>query len=364
MCSRETSKLHLTRRVLLRAASATMLSGVAAPALVGGAKAQNVAINVASYGGVLNDYMTTLFAQPFEEEAGIRVNFGANASLTLAELQITSGSAAQWDIVVLTGAEYVTALNKNLLEPYDYKIVDATYAPPEYRGSHGIKITNYLFGIAYDQRKLSDEQAPRTWAEFWDTSRYPGKRSLNSNVSDGSLLEAALLADGVALNKLYPLDVDRALRSLDRLGRKNITWHSTNQEPIQQLTSGAVALATVFGGRVVLANRGGAQLGFRAEGSAVSGNLYCVIRTSARKREAFQFINYVLNKTTADAKYMELTKYAIPNTRALALVSPETLSLLPTAPELKDKVFIKDDVWWAANLAQVTTRFKEWQLAG
>jgi hypothetical protein len=37
---------------------------------------------------------------------------------------------------------------------------------------------------------------------------------------------------------------------------------------------------------------------------------------------------------------------------------------LPTAPELKDKVFIKDDVWWKDNLVKVTQRFKEWQLAG
>jgi hypothetical protein len=40
------------------------------------------------------------------------------------------------------------------------------------------------------------------------------------------------------------------------------------------------------------------------------------------------------------------------------------VSLLPTAPELKDKVFIKDDVWWKDNLVKVTQRFKEWQLAG
>ena len=31
---------------------------------------------------------------------------------------------------------------------------------------------------------------------------------------------------------------------------------------------------------------------------------------------------------------------------------------------IEDKVFIKDDAWWAANLAKVTARFKEWQLAG
>jgi hypothetical protein len=35
----------------------------------------------------------------------------------------------------------------------------------------------------------------------------------------------------------------------------------------------------------------GAELGFQAAGSAVSGNPYCAIRTSAHQKEAFQFLN-------------------------------------------------------------------------
>jgi putative spermidine/putrescine transport system substrate-binding protein len=78
------------------------------------------------------------------------------------------------------------------------------------------------------------------------TQRFPGKRSLYSNPSDGSIIEIALLADGVPIDKLYPLDVERALTSLEKLGRQNIIWHTTNQEPIQQMTSGVVSMS---GGR-------------------------------------------------------------------------------------------------------------------
>ena len=218
--------------------------------------------------------------------------------------------------------------------------------------------------MCWDRRVIPDDKAPRSWAEFWDTNRFKGKRSLYSNISDGSVLEGALLADGVALDKLYPLDVDRALKSLERLGRSNIIWHSTNQEPIQQLTSGAVSLASAFDGRVILANRAGANLGFAPEQSAVSGNPYCVVKTCAHQKEAFQLLNYMLTETKADAQYMELTNYAVPNTAALPLVSPEVQAILPTSPTLKDKVFIKDDAWWAANLQSATQKFKEWQLAG
>jgi putative spermidine/putrescine transport system substrate-binding protein len=352
------------RRDFLRGTAASALAAVAAPALIGPARADGVVLNFANYGGVINDYLTKLFAVPFEKETGIRVNFGSNASLALAKLQTTSGTAAQWDLINLTGAEYLTAIDENIIVPYDYSIVGASQVPPEFRGTHGIKFALYLFGMAYDKRKLSEDKAPKNWAEFWDTQRFPGKRSLYSNPSDGSILEIALLADGVLIDKLYPLDVERALKSLEKLGRQNIIWHTTNQEPIQQMTSGAVSLVTCFDGRVVLANRAGAELGFQPVGSAVSGNPYCVIRTSAHQKEAFQFLNYIFNATEADAEYMDLTNYAVPNMRALPLTKPTTRALLPTAPELKDKVFIKDDVWWKDNLAKVTQRFKEWQLAG
>ena len=164
-------------------------------------------MNLAGYGGVVQEYQTRLFAQPFEAKTGVKVNIGPSSSLALAKLQNASGSPAQWDIVGLTGAEYLEAVEQKLIVPYDYSIIDPTYIPREYRGSHGVKFSLFLFVMAWDKRQIPDDKAPQTLAEFWDTNRYKGKRSLYANVSDGSTLEMALLADGVPLHGLYPLDI-------------------------------------------------------------------------------------------------------------------------------------------------------------
>jgi putative spermidine/putrescine transport system substrate-binding protein len=351
------------RQFLLRTAAGAAMPA-ASGAAVRPARAQAKTVNVASFGGVVQEYQTRLFAQPFEAKTGIKVTIGPNASLALAKLQNASGTPAQWDIVSLSGAEYIEAIAQKLIVPYDYGIIDPTNIVPEYKESHAVKFALFLFVMAWDKRQIADDKAPQTPAEFWDTNRYKGKRSLYSGISGGGTLEMALLADGVPLNQLYPLDIDRALRSLERLGRANIIWHNTNAEPIQQLTSGAVPLANCFNGRVVAANRSGGQLGYTPLFSGVMGNPYCVIASSANKKEAFEYINYMLNTPKAAAEYMELTNYAVPNTEALKLVSPDIVDVLPTSPKLKDKVYIKDDAWWAANLARVTARFKEWQLAG
>jgi putative spermidine/putrescine transport system substrate-binding protein len=361
---RTTMGATLDRRLLLRNAGVGAL-GLATPGVLRRpAFAEGKTLNVAAYGGALNDYLTKVFAEPFGQQTGIKVNFGAGASLALAKLQTASGGAAQWDMINLTGSEYVAAIKDKLIVPYDYSIIDASHVPQEYREDYGIKFALFLFVMCWDQKKIPNDKAPTTWTEFWDTKRHPGKRSLDTNISDGSTLELALLADGVPLDGLFPLDVERALKSLDKLGRDNIIWYSTNQEPIQQLTSGAVTLATAFHGRVLLANRAGAQLGFTPAYSGVSGNYYCVSSASANKKEAFQFINYLLTNVAADVEYMKYTGYAIPNTAALPLLPKEVADILPTNPALKDKVFIKNDAWWAANLDKTVQRFKEWQLAG
>ncbi|HLI10794.1 MAG TPA: extracellular solute-binding protein [Alphaproteobacteria bacterium] len=354
---------RINRRDFIRRSAAATLAVSALPALTTRrAFAAAKEVNFATYGGMINENTRKVFAEPFEKETGIKVNLGVNSSLALAKLQVASGGSAQWDIVNLTGAEYEVAVKENLLAPYDYKIVDPTHIAPEYRKPYGVKYSLFLFVMAWDRRKIPDDKAPRSWAEFWDTKRYPGKRSIYANVSDGDVLEIALLADGVPVDKLYPLDVERALKSLDRLGKRNIIWHTTNQEPIQQLISGEVALATAFNGRIVVADRGGAQIGYTPDYAGVSGNYLTVVRTSEHKHEAFEFLNYVLTNTKADVEYIKLTNYAMPNTQCLQYLPKSLVDTLPTSPTLKDKVFLKNDAWWAANLEKTTVRFKEWQM--
>ena len=122
--------IGLSRRRFMRRTAEAALIGVAAPALTAGsAQAEDITINMSTYGGVLNDYLSKLFVQPFEKETGIRVNLGGNASLTLAKLQVASNSPAQWDIMSLTGAEYLAAIEQNLILPYDYEIIGTKTVP-------------------------------------------------------------------------------------------------------------------------------------------------------------------------------------------------------------------------------------------
>ena len=83
---RQDGMIGLRRRGLLTGAAAGAL-GLALPAHAAGQ------LNVAAYGGVINDYLTKDFGAPFEQKTGIKVNFGTGASLALAKLQVAAGCA-------------------------------------------------------------------------------------------------------------------------------------------------------------------------------------------------------------------------------------------------------------------------------
>jgi putative spermidine/putrescine transport system substrate-binding protein len=358
----------LSRRELLRlsavGAAAVPFSGAAFSACGpgGDSAAPNTTVTVTSYGGSYNDQLTDTILDPFAKKTGVEPILLANTSLAGVKAQVESGDI-QWDLVEITAPEYELAVEQDLLEPFDYEVIDPAGLPSYAKASHGIKYLSFLFVMAWDQTAISDAEAPSTWAEFFDPSRYSTKRSVYAQLSDSSLLEAALIADGVPLDAIYPLDVDRALSVLaESPGRGELIYHAANQEPIQQLTSGEVALSTSFNNRIVAAQRDGARLAFTPEQSVLAGNYFVVPKGARNKTAAFELMDFMSNDADAGANFDRVTNLTLANIPALAKLPPEIADLLPTSPKLEGRILVRDDAWWAGNLVETEEKFKVWQV--
>lgn len=66
-----------------------------------------------------------------------------------------------------------------------------------------------------------------------------------------------MLADGVAADKLYPLDVDRALKKLASI-RENIVFWDTGARTQQLIESKEVDMAVMWNGRALAGVKNGA----------------------------------------------------------------------------------------------------------
>jgi putative spermidine/putrescine transport system substrate-binding protein len=103
----------------------------------------------------------------------------------------------------------------------------------------------YANVLAYNTERV--EGTPSSWADFFNTRKFPGRRGLHKVPSE--TLEVALLADGVLLGDLYPLDVNRALGKLDTI-KDQILWWEDAARSQRQIASGEVALISAWNGRV------------------------------------------------------------------------------------------------------------------
>ncbi|WP_406002476.1 extracellular solute-binding protein [Streptomyces sp. NBC_00829] len=364
----EQSQKSLSRRSLLRAAGYSAAAAPFAGSLLTACSTKstptaksNTAVTVTSYGGSYNDQLTKTLLKPFEKKTGIRSSLLANTSLAGLKAQVLSGDV-QWDLVELTAPEYLQAVDEGLLEKLDYSVIDPKGLPAYAKSDYGIKYLSFLFVMAWDQKHIPDAGAPRNWEQFLDQGKYRTKRSVYSQLSDSSILEAARMAAGVPFDKIYPLDVDAAFEYLvQHPGRDRLIYHAANQEPIQQLTSGEVSLSTSFNNRINAARKDGARLNFTPTNSVVAGDYFVVPKGSRNKEAAFRLLDFMSNDAAAGADFIQTTNLTLANTSALAKLPPAVADSLPTSPKLADSILVRDDAWWAKHLKETEQKFKLWQ---
>lgn len=332
------------------------LAGIAPAFLTHAAESKE--LNFVSYGGSYGKAVKDYLVKPFEAKSGIKVALGVNSALAPLKIQVTSKNV-QWDLAEIAGGDFFAGLKDDLFEPVDTSIVDLSNVPEFAKNKYGVEYALFLSGMGYDQKKINDSAAPRTWKDFWDTKKYKGVRALSKHISDASTLEAALMADGVPIDHLYPIDIPRALNSLQKLGKSNIHWFEHNQEPVNFLEQQQGPLAQIASGRVAIADRQGAKIAFVYNQMQITGDYLVVPKGAKNKEAAFRLMNFILTNDAAAVNWMKTTTYAIANTRAAKELPPELADKLPTSPKLKGTYFTKDFQWWGANRSKAILQFQE-----
>ena len=151
------------------------------------------------------------YLNDFEKETGIKIVDTSPVDFGKLRAMVESGNVV-WNITEIGGQDGYRVTQMGLAEPIDAKIVDRSKFQPQAQMSHVFSPSCYSTVIAYRPDAFPNG-APKSWADFWDVKAFPGPRSLRNHPVDN--IEAALMADGVAPDKLYPLDVDRAFKKLD-----------------------------------------------------------------------------------------------------------------------------------------------------
>lgn len=322
-------------------------------------------LRVASWGGAYQAAQREAFFKPFEQEFGVTIEEAATPEYSKFYDWQQAGRAPV-DVVdvetffVMRGGQRGALARINLPDSLQQNLVRGAVSP------FGVATVAYADVIAWNSQAHQDWMAV-DWEDFWNVQTHPGPRGLRD--LPASSLEAALLADGLRPDSLYPLDVDRAFRKLDELraSTRVVLW-SSGSTPIEWLTGNSVALTTAWNGRVFDAQHPhtGQPLPVRMRfpDGAMIDWLWWVVPIGAENQElARQFIEFTL-RPDRQAAIARLIPYGPTNQKALAILPDSITQRLPSSPVNMSRMVVRDNAWWAQNIDQVEERWRLWKLSG
>ncbi|AUZ58756.1 ABC transporter, periplasmic spermidine putrescine-binding protein potD [Pseudomonas sp. XWY-1] len=310
-------------------------------------------LNFVSWGGTTQDAQKEAWAVPFTKATNIKVVQDGPTDYGKLKAMVESGNV-QWDVVDVEADFALRAASEGLLEPLDFNQIKRDKIDPRFVSDHGVGSFFFSFVLGYNEGKLGANK-PVDWTALFDTKAYPGKRALYKWPSPG-VLELALLADGVAPDKLYPLDLDRAFKKLDTI-KQDIVWWGGGAQSQQLLASGEASLGQFWNGRVYALQQDGAPVGVSWKQNLVMAD-FLVIPKGAKNKEAA--MKFLANASSAEgqAEFANKTAYAPVNVDSVAKLDKDLAPNLPTA-YAQDQVTL-DFAYWAKNGQAIAARWNEW----
>lgn len=334
------------------------------PAKAGTVKAgalKGVTLTFVSYGGIYQDGQMKAAVTPFGAESGAKILQDGPTDNAKIKAQVTSGNVT-WDVIDSTNIFAAQQCGK-LFQPLDTTIVDTSKIPAgAITDKCSVPAMGYGLIMVYNTKKYGSNP-PKSWADFYDTAKFPGKRGIEGTTGDidPGVFEGALLADGVSPDQMYPLDATRALKKMSSIRKDTVFW-STGAQSQQLIESGQVDMALVWSGRAYTAVKNGAPFATNWNQWMPEADVLAVPVGAKDPKASFAMINYYLG-AAEQAKLTELTSYSPINVDAKPKLDALATSYLTTTPERSKDAFKLDNSWWAKNHDDMVSAYTSW-LAG
>jgi len=342
--------LHFTAK-----ASALALA-LALPLL---AQAQ-ASLTVVNFGGANANAQKVAYYEPFEKAGNAKVvSVEYNGEQAKIKAMVETKKVT-WDVVEVESPDVARGCEEGLFEKIDWaKVGNKADFQPAAVTECGVGVFVWSTVMAYNMDKV--KEAPKNWADFWDTKKYAGKRGMRKGARYN--LEFALMADGVKPGDVYKVlatkeGADRAFKKLSEL-KPQIQWWEAGAQPPQFLVAGDVVLTTAYNGRISAAQKEGKMLGVGWYGNIYDLDYWVIPKGTPNKELAYKFIHFA---STPDAQsvYAQNISYGPTNGKALAKLNEKTLSNLPTATRNAKDALQFSVKFWADQGEELEKRFASW----
>ncbi len=303
-------------------------------------------ITFVSQGGVYQEAQTKAILDPAAKMLGITIN---QDSIPDAWPQIKAQFATGkpiWDVVDTPTSNCLRGGRAGMIEKLDFsKIPNAAAMPEKYRTPWSVAYEFYSTVIAYNKKTL--KKVPHSWKDFWDVKDFPGTRALRNDPQ--TVLEAALMADGVPRDKLYPLDVDRAYRKLQQIKPYITVWWTSGGQSAQLLHDGEVDMEMIWNGRASAVRKDNPDIDFTFNDGILQNTQLCILKNAPNLANAIRFVN-AAESPELQANLPLYIDYGPGNPAAFKTgkISAQRAAELPSSPQNAAQQALLSEEWWAS----------------
>jgi len=343
------------------------LIGAAAFAVSTLASAQQLIVT--SWGGAYQEAQRKAYFEPFTKATGIKIVEATGPDAAKIKAMVTSGNV-EWDVVDVNLATALVLGEQGLLTPIDYGQFDAqtrAAIPDNFRLPFAVGNETWSVVMAY-RRDRFPQGGPKSWKDFWDATKFPGKRAFLDSSFVAPVLELALLADGVEPKNMYPVDMPRAFRSLSKLRPHVVKWTGSSSVMQQMLTDGEADLVVIANGRMEGIQKAGVPAGFTFDQQMILSNYWLIPKGSKNAEAAMRFIAFV-SRAEQQAEFARLQPWGPTNRDAFKTIPSARQAELPTSPANMATALVSDGQWWAkkasdgkSNLENYVKAWNSWWL--
>lgn len=345
-----------TRVILILAIGVLVSAGARA---AGAADLEKELVIVTS-GGTFEQAFRQHFYEPFTKETRVTVR---TVATTLAEAMARVKAMAQtgnveWDIVSTGDAS--AAVNREQLLILDCAAIPNAAAQGVSGACKENRLLRTIGGIviAYSTRAFPAGKRPKSWADFWDVQRFPGPRAM---INQWTVLVAALLADGVPADRLFPMDLDRAFRKMDEIKPHVRVWWKTGDQSQQIMRDGEVVLNAMWSGRAQQLKAAGVPVDVEWNQALKDVAYWSVVKGAPHPKAAYAFLNYFMGRPEAHLAFSRQMFYDTSNRLALDLVPPAERPARATfLANWQAMVDVEGHPWVIENTPRIVERWNSW----
>lgn len=319
---------------------------------------------IATTGGAYDEALRKYWFDPFTASTGIKVVSVAatNAEMRAKATAMVKTGHVTWDLYPDGEIQAISEAHKSTSEDLSVfckQFVGRPDLVDDACVGGGARLFSTATLMVYNTDALKDEQ-PVSFADMWDTKRFPGGRSFPNFDDPWRVMASALLADGVTRDKLFPLDIDRALKKLDAIRGDISVWWKSGDQSVQGFRNADYTIGEIWLTRANALKAEGRPIAWSNKAAFLVGDRLTVIKGAPDEANALKLIAFWLNSPEAQARVCEALLCTPPSGKAIALMSPAARAALPSEEDLRDHIVIPDAAWINANADMMLERWNAW----